>query len=79
MPGRASTSKQTLHVSVREDLVAAARDAGLDLSDTLERALIQVLADARRDTWRQENEAAISAYNERVLESGTFSDGSRSF
>jgi antitoxin CcdA len=71
--------KRATNVSVRSDLLAAARDAGVNLSATLERALMEELAEAKRKKWRRENRGAIVAYNEHVEKHGTFSDGVRSF
>jgi antitoxin CcdA len=72
-------SKRATNVSIRSDLLAAARDAGVNLSATLERALMEELAAARRTKWRQENREAIDAYNEQVGRRGVFSDGLRRF
>ena len=71
--------KRATNVSVRSDLLAAAREAGLNLSATLERALTEELAGVRRKQWREENREAIAAYNEYIEENGTFSDDVRSF
>ena len=74
-----SVPKRATNVSVRSDLLAAAREAGVNLSATLERALTAELASVKRAKWREENREAIAAYNEHVDEHGTFSDGVRSF
>jgi antitoxin CcdA len=66
-------------VSIRSDLLEAARAAGVNLSATLERALAEELASVKRAQWREENREAIAAYNEHVDGHGTFSDGARSF
>jgi antitoxin CcdA len=80
MPRRTqSIAKRATNVSVRSDLLAAAREAGVNLSATLERALMQELADVKRKQWREENRDAIAAYNEYIEEHGTFSDDVRSF
>ena len=71
--------KRATNVSVRSDLLAQAREAGVNLSATLERALIAELAAVKRARWREENREAIAAYNAHVDEHGTFSDGVRSF
>ncbi len=71
--------KRATNVSVRSDLLAAAREAGLNLSATLERALTEELAAARRKNWLAENREAIEAYNEHVEKHGTFSDKVRTF
>jgi antitoxin CcdA len=74
-----SAAKRPTNVSVRVDLLAAAREAGLNLSATLERALTAELAELKRKKWREVNEEAIAAYNEFVEKHGTFSDDVRSF
>ena len=71
--------KRATNVSVRSDLLAAAREAGVNLSATLERALTQELAAARRKKWREENRDAIQAYNEHIEKHGVFSDDVRRF
>jgi len=74
-----TVAKRATNVSVRSDLLAAAREAGVNLSATLERALTEELAGVRRKQWREENREAIAAYNEYIKEHGTFSDDLRSF
>ena len=71
--------KRATNVSIRSDLLDAAREAGVNLSATLERALTEELAAARRAHWREENREAIAAYNEYVEEHGVFSDNVRAF
>jgi antitoxin CcdA len=75
----AAVPKRSANVSVRSDLLAAARDVGLNLSATLERALVEELAAAGRRKWREENQEAIQAYNEHVEKHGVFSDEVRRF
>jgi antitoxin CcdA len=80
MDGRhRSVPKRAANVSIRVDLLEAARNAGVNLSATLERALAEELASLKRARWREENREAIATYNEFVDEHGTFSDGVRSF
>jgi antitoxin CcdA len=74
-----SAAKRATNVSVRVDLLAAAREAGVNLSATLERALTEELAEGRRKKWREANSEAIAAYNDFVDKHGTFSDDVRSF
>lgn len=75
----AAAPKRATNVSVRGDLLAAAREAGVNLSATLERALTEELAEMKRKNWREENRDAIAAYNEYVEGHGTFADDVRSF
>jgi antitoxin CcdA len=81
MPRRKSVAvpKRATNVSVRSDLLIAAREAGLNLSAALERALMDELAKVKRQKWREENRDAIARYNDHVERRGVFGDGSRSF
>lgn len=82
MPRRPSPTvvpKRATNVSIRTDLLAAAREAGVNLSATLERALTEELAASKRKQWREENREAIEVYNEHVEKHGTFSDDMRNF
>jgi antitoxin CcdA len=74
-----SVPKRATNVSVRSDLLSAAREAGVNLSATLERALTEELAEVKRKRWREDNRDAIAAYNEHIDKHGAFSDGVRSF
>jgi antitoxin CcdA len=71
--------KRAANVSIRGDLLEAARSAKLNLSATLEQALIRELKLIRRQQWRLENREAITAYNDYVDANGVFSDGIRRF
>jgi antitoxin CcdA len=74
-----TATKRATNVSVRSDLLTAAREAGVNLSATLERALIEELAEAKRKKWRKENRDAFAGYNEYVEKHRMFSDGIRLF
>lgn len=72
-------AKKPTNVSVNSDLLAKAKDLKINLSATLESALIELVNARQRELWQQENEAAIQAYNQWVDETGTFSDETRGF
>jgi antitoxin CcdA len=74
-----SVAKKATNVSIRTDLLEAARESKLNLSATLERALIEELRRVQRERWREENRESITAHNEFVEKHGVFSDGLRSF
>ncbi len=66
--------------------LAAAREAGLDLSELLTRALrrhLPQLNSSEREQaareWYAENKEAVDAYNEMIEKYGFFSDGARTF
>ena len=71
--------KKAVNLSVNSDLLSQAREAGVKLSALLERALEEETRRIREARWREENQAAIDAYNEHVEQDGVFSDGLRSF
>ena len=72
-------AKKATNVSARIDLLEAARVCGVNLSATLERALIEEIKHTQRRKWHEENQEAIALYNENVIKRGVFSDGVRSF
>ena len=71
--------KRPANLSINADLLAKARDLKINLSATLEQALVEVLRQRQREQWLAENHAAIDAYNQQVEAQGVFSDGLRSF
>jgi len=80
MPSPTRTqAKSATNVSIRRDLLEAARASKINLSATLEQALIEKLRQAQQRQWREENRDSIAAYNQHVEKHGVFSDGSRSF
>jgi antitoxin CcdA len=74
-----TVAKRATSVSIRRDLLDAARAANINLSVTLERALAAELKQAQRQKWLDDNRAAIAAHNDFMTEHGVFSDGLRSF
>ncbi len=71
--------KRAANLSINADLLSKAKELDINLSATLEQALIEALRKRQRDQWIAENQAAIEAYNEHVDKHGVFSDGLRSF
>jgi antitoxin CcdA len=76
---RNASPKSATNVSIRRDLLEAARASKINLSATLEQALIGKLREAQDRQWREENRESIAAYNHHVEKHGVFSDESRSF
>ena len=75
----AQAPKKAANLSVNADLLSRARELNINLSATLEQALIQALEQRRREEWLVRNRDAIDAYNEHVEAHGVFSAGIRSF
>ena len=71
--------KKPTNVSINSDLLSKAKDLKINLSSTLEAALVELVSTKQRELWRQENKIAIEAYNQLIEEHGTFSDELRSF
>jgi antitoxin CcdA len=71
--------KRAANLSINADLLNKARELNINLSATLEQALVEALRKKARDQWVAENKAAMEAYNEHVDKHGVFSDGLRSF
>ena len=66
--------------------LAAAREAGIDLSEllshALQRRLLQQNLSQQEQTarqWYEDNKTAVDAYNEMIDAHGLFSDGVRTF
>jgi len=71
--------KKSTHLTVNSELLIAAKGLRVNLSATLEQALLDVVQQRRRDQWPQENKSAVEDYNARVEDVGVFSDGFRGF
>jgi antitoxin CcdA len=73
------SAKKAVNISIKSELLDAARAEDINLSATLEAALAHQLRIRRRDRWQIENKAAIDAYNRDVDENGSFGDYARGF
>ena len=71
--------KKPTNVSINSDLLSKAKSLKINLSATLESALIKLVNEKQRELWREENRDTIASYNQMVEEHRTFSDDLRSF
>ena len=71
--------KRPTNVSINEDLLAKARDLGVNLSQTLEEGLKTRLTEERRKRWLADNQKAFAACNAHFEKYGLWSDGLRTF
>jgi antitoxin CcdA len=78
---RASGSRRKVptNLTVRADLVARAKQLGLNLSQLVEGAIADAIREADRTAWLEENRDAIDDYNARIAKRGLFSDDWRRF
>ena len=70
-------AKKAVDVSIQSELLDAARAEDINLSATLEAALVDQLRIRRRARWLSENAAAIPARNRDVEENGAFGGRAR--
>ena len=71
--------KKPANLSINSDLLNEAKSLKINLSATLEAALLSELKAARRDLWLSENKEAIDACNKLVESHGLFADKHRVF
>ncbi len=71
--------KKPANLSINSDLLNEAKALKINLSATLESALINELKAARRDFWLAENKEAIDACNELTESHGLFAVKHRVF
>ena len=76
---KSGSARKPVNLTVDAELLARARQHGLNLSATLERALVAELGARERASWLAVHEPAVAAYNAGVERDGVFSDGTRSF
>ena len=71
--------KRATNLSINESLLKEARKYKINLSQTLEKTLLSVITQKKREAWLKNNTEALQAYNERIEERGVFSDDLRNF
>ena len=71
--------KKSANLSINSDLLKKAKGLNINLSATLEHALMQQVKKVERDTWLKENKQAINSLNDLSEENGLFSDSYRNF
>lgn len=71
--------KKPTNLSINSDLLRQAKACHINLSQTLEQRLIELVRESRRQEWLKENQAALVEYNSRIETRGAFSDSLRRF
>ena len=73
-----SAPKKATNLSINSDLLRQARELGLNLSATLEQALIQHLKAVQTEQWKSDNKHAIAALNHLMDKQGLYKgDGAK--
>lgn len=71
--------KKPTNLTINSDLLQKARKHHINLSQTLELRLAELIREEKRRQWLEENREAIEVYNRRIEANGVFSDGLRRF
>lgn len=80
MGGRdAVDGKRAANLSISAKLLDRAKSLRINLSQTLEERLTQIVREAEAAEWLAANQEAIDAYNARVARDGVWSDKLRGF
>jgi antitoxin CcdA len=66
--------KRAVNLFVDTELLDEARRLRINISETLEHRLRNIVRAEQEKRWLQENRAAIEAYNQRVAQHGLLSD-----
>jgi len=74
-----SAAKKPTNLSINSDLLRQAKALNVNLSQTLEQRLAELVREARSSHWLEENRAALDDYNSRIERHGVFSEGLRRF
>jgi antitoxin CcdA len=62
--------KRSTNISLPADVVAEAKELGINLSQAAERGIVAELAEKRREKWLEENREAIESHNAWVEKNG---------
>lgn len=79
IPFNPAAPKKSANLSINADLLQQAKLLNINLSQTLEQRLIEIVRQAQREQWLTENQSALEEYNRRIEKHGAFSDGLRRF
>ncbi len=71
--------KKATNLSINSDLLKKAKELQINISNSLEKTLIELIKEQEAKNWANENKNSINSYNERVTKQGIFSDEIRSF
>ena len=66
--------KKAVNVSVDAEVLAVAKELGINLSRVLETELRKLTEDARVEKWSRENKAHIDSYNAYIERNGIFGE-----
>ena len=70
-------TKKPTNLSVNSDLLSRARKMKINLSATLEKALVAEIKNIEKEKWLKRNKKAMAALNQLADQKGLFSDSFR--
>lgn len=65
-----NTKRRAVNVTVRHDVLKAAKALNLNTSQAAEKGIIQAVKEAQAQAWLEKNKKALSAHNKRIEENG---------
>ncbi len=71
--------KKSINLSINAELLQQAKQLNINLSQTLEQHLLEIIRQPLQEQWLAENKDALQDYNRRIEARGTFSEGLRRF
>lgn len=71
--------KKSANLTINADLLQQAKQLNINLSQTLEQRLAEIVRQTQRSQWLAENQGALDECNRRIELRGTFGDGLRRF
>ena len=74
-----SAPKKPANLSINSELLRKAKEFEINLSATLEQALVEKVKQRQQELWLSANKSAIDEYNSYTEQNGNFSDTLRSF
>ncbi|HCS66209.1 MAG TPA: acetoacetyl-CoA synthase [Cellvibrio sp.] len=74
-----SAPKKPTNVSINSELLRKAKEFEINLSATLEQALVEKVKQRQQELWLSANKSAIDEYNQYAEQNSSFNDPQRSF
>ena len=71
--------KKAVNLRINQQLIDEAKALKINLSQTLETSLVEILRKKQKEAWLQDNQDAVASYNQRIEKQGVFSKGLRQF
>lgn len=74
-----SAPKKPTNVSINSELLRKAKEFEINLSATLEQALVEKVKQRQQELWLSANKSAIDEYNQYTEQNSNLNDPQRSF